>query len=235
MRKLKGLEHIICELSSPIGICQAFLIAFVAVTIVSPQLGAHGWPFASVDQFPGAEVDPLYNSRHIKDLYFRADPDYSARQFSSDLLYSLNDDTRSDPVFPCCGTRKLTPSSITRARRSFACSILPSMACFLPRRRSWTSTLQTFGLRSTRLTNGCIHTLTVCYSQALDDVSDDSIVQMAFIELEWLPPKRPTRKPSTNSSMPWIKLKRFSLERIILLAVSLPKRTSGSMSLLCVI
>lgn len=50
-----------------------------AVTVVSPLLGVHGWPFASVDQFPGAEVDPLYNSEHIKDLYFKADPDYSAR------------------------------------------------------------------------------------------------------------------------------------------------------------
>jgi putative glutathione S-transferase len=54
-------------------------MAIQAVTIVSPNLGTHGWPFASVDQFPGAEVDPLYNSEHIKDLYLRADPNYSAR------------------------------------------------------------------------------------------------------------------------------------------------------------
>jgi len=61
VRKLKGLEDII------------------SVTVVSPMLGANGWPFASVDKFPGAEVDPLYNSEHVKDLYFRADPNYSAR------------------------------------------------------------------------------------------------------------------------------------------------------------
>jgi len=61
VRKLKGLEDIL------------------PVTIVSPLLGVHGWPFASVDPFPGAEIDPLYNSEHIKDLYLRADPNYSAR------------------------------------------------------------------------------------------------------------------------------------------------------------
>ena len=43
------------------------------------MVGVHGWPFASIDPFPGAGVDPLYNSDHIKDLYFRADPNYSAR------------------------------------------------------------------------------------------------------------------------------------------------------------
>ncbi|THH12709.1 hypothetical protein EW146_g7442 [Bondarzewia mesenterica] len=58
MRKLKGLEEII------------------PATIVTPHLGVNGWPFASVDYFPGAEIDPLYNSRYVKDLYLRADPDY---------------------------------------------------------------------------------------------------------------------------------------------------------------
>jgi glutathionyl-hydroquinone reductase len=47
------------------------------------MLGVHGWPFASVDPFSGAGVDPLYNSGHIKDLYFRADSNYSARHVSS--------------------------------------------------------------------------------------------------------------------------------------------------------
>jgi len=61
MHKLKGLEDVI------------------PITIVSPRLGADGWPFASADPFPGAEVDPLYQSRHVKDLYHRADPNYSGR------------------------------------------------------------------------------------------------------------------------------------------------------------
>ncbi|KAH7923082.1 hypothetical protein BV22DRAFT_1036761 [Leucogyrophana mollusca] len=60
-RKLKGLEEII------------------PVSAVSPHMGEHGWPFANVDPFPGADVDPLYNSSHVKDLYFRADPNYGGR------------------------------------------------------------------------------------------------------------------------------------------------------------
>ena len=50
-----------------------------AVTVVSPLMGADGWPFASVDSYPGAEVDPLYASKHVRDLYFRADPNYQGR------------------------------------------------------------------------------------------------------------------------------------------------------------
>jgi len=53
--------------------------AHIAVTIVSPHMGTEGWPFANVDEFPGAEVDPLYSSEHIKDLYFKADPNYTGR------------------------------------------------------------------------------------------------------------------------------------------------------------
>ncbi|KAF7365641.1 Glutathione S-transferase omega-like 2 [Mycena venus] len=56
VRKLKGLEQII------------------PLTVVSPRLGEHGWPFGNVDEFPGAEADPLYNSNYINDLYLRADP-----------------------------------------------------------------------------------------------------------------------------------------------------------------
>ncbi|KAK7021152.1 glutathione S-transferase [Favolaschia claudopus] len=61
VRKLKGLEDIF------------------PVTIVSPKMGANGWPFASVDAFPGAQVDPLFNAEHVKDLYLRASPEYEGR------------------------------------------------------------------------------------------------------------------------------------------------------------
>ncbi|KAJ7598950.1 glutathione S-transferase [Mycena floridula] len=61
VRKLKGLEDII------------------PTTIVSPRMGKDGWPFASVDAFPGADADPLYQSEHVKDLYYKADPDYEGR------------------------------------------------------------------------------------------------------------------------------------------------------------
>jgi len=76
VRKLKGLEDII------------------SATIVSPRMGIkdQGWPFASIDDYPGAEVDPLYNSEHIEDLYLKADPDYSAR-FSVPVLWDKEDHT----------------------------------------------------------------------------------------------------------------------------------------------
>jgi len=48
-------------------------------------MGKHGWPFASVDEFPGADVDPLYNSEHVKDLYFKAEPNYSGRYVTHSL------------------------------------------------------------------------------------------------------------------------------------------------------
>ncbi|PCH35131.1 hypothetical protein WOLCODRAFT_139753 [Wolfiporia cocos MD-104 SS10] len=68
MRHLKGLEDII------------------DVSIVSPRMGENGWPFATVDPFPKATADPLYNSSHVKELYFRADPDYGGR-FSVPVLW----------------------------------------------------------------------------------------------------------------------------------------------------
>jgi len=42
-------------------------------------MGENGWPFATVDPFPEATHDPLYSSKHIKDLYFRADPHYEGK------------------------------------------------------------------------------------------------------------------------------------------------------------
>ncbi|KAE9404642.1 glutathione S-transferase [Gymnopus androsaceus JB14] len=68
VRKLKGLEDLI------------------PATVVSPRLDPNGWPFASVDPFPGAEVDPLYNYEHIKDFYLSIAPDYSGR-FTVPLLW----------------------------------------------------------------------------------------------------------------------------------------------------
>jgi len=68
MRKLKGLEDVI------------------SVTIVSPRMGADGWPFADVDNYPGAEADPIYASKHVRDLYLKADPNYQAR-FTVPILW----------------------------------------------------------------------------------------------------------------------------------------------------
>lgn len=60
-RKLKGLE------------------AHVGVTIVSPRMTADGWAFGEIDAFPGAESDPNEGAQYLKELYFKAAPDYSGR------------------------------------------------------------------------------------------------------------------------------------------------------------
>jgi putative glutathione S-transferase len=74
VRRLKGLEEII------------------PVSVVSPRMGADGWPFANVDKFSDADVDPLYNSEHIRDLYFKADPNYSGR-FTVPVLWDKKNHT----------------------------------------------------------------------------------------------------------------------------------------------
>ncbi|THH00104.1 hypothetical protein EW026_g2368 [Hermanssonia centrifuga] len=74
VRKLKGLED------------------FIGVSVVSPHMGSDGWPFASVDPFPAADVDPLHDSNHVKDLYFKVQPDYSGR-FTVPVLWDKKQST----------------------------------------------------------------------------------------------------------------------------------------------
>ncbi|KAK2461175.1 hypothetical protein APHAL10511_006702 [Amanita phalloides] len=74
MHKLKGLED------------------FISVSVTSPRMGSEGWPFGNVDEFPGADEDPLHHSRHIKDLYLKANPDYSLR-FTVPVLWDKKRET----------------------------------------------------------------------------------------------------------------------------------------------
>ncbi|TFY68102.1 hypothetical protein EVJ58_g1203 [Rhodofomes roseus] len=74
MRQLKGLEE------------------FIDVSVVSPHMGEHGWPFASADAFPGTDADPLHGAQHVKDLYLRAAPDYEGR-FTVPILWDKKQDT----------------------------------------------------------------------------------------------------------------------------------------------
>ncbi|EJF60554.1 glutathione S-transferase [Dichomitus squalens LYAD-421 SS1] len=74
VRKLKGLEE------------------FIDVSVVSPHMGEHGWPFATADAFPGADPDPLYGAKHVKDLYLRAKPDYDGR-FTVPVLWDKKRET----------------------------------------------------------------------------------------------------------------------------------------------
>ncbi len=39
----------------------------------------HGWPFANVAPYPGADIDPILHADHMKDLYFHAEPNYEGR------------------------------------------------------------------------------------------------------------------------------------------------------------
>jgi putative glutathione S-transferase len=68
VRKLKGLEQI------------------VPFSVVSPRMGANGWAFHAADPYPDANIEPLYQSSYLKDLYLRADPGYSGR-FTVPILW----------------------------------------------------------------------------------------------------------------------------------------------------
>lgn len=61
VRKLKGLEDII------------------GLTAVVPRLTENGWPFAKVEPFPGADRDPFYDSSYIKEIYLKAQPNFTGR------------------------------------------------------------------------------------------------------------------------------------------------------------
>ncbi|KAJ3369332.1 S-glutathionyl-(chloro)hydroquinone reductase [Kappamyces sp. JEL0680] len=62
VRQLKGLESI------------------VSVSVLHWELKEGGWRFPKDDkECPGATVDSLYGSSHIRDLYLKAQPDYDAR------------------------------------------------------------------------------------------------------------------------------------------------------------
>ncbi|WWC58022.1 uncharacterized protein I303_100557 [Kwoniella dejecticola CBS 10117] len=73
VRKLKGLED------------------FIDVSTVHPHMLEKGWHFAkssenpapqsehSDDTFPAATVDNLFGVSHLRDLYFKVEPDYQAR------------------------------------------------------------------------------------------------------------------------------------------------------------
>jgi glutathionyl-hydroquinone reductase len=55
------------------------LACHIAVTVVAPASGKEGWAFGNIDPFPDAEADPLYQASYLKELYFRAEPNYVGR------------------------------------------------------------------------------------------------------------------------------------------------------------
>lgn len=67
-RKLKGLEDCI------------------KLSVVDYLLGENGWKFSQPEETAGCIPDPLYNFKFIKELYFKADPEYTDR-FTVPVLF----------------------------------------------------------------------------------------------------------------------------------------------------
>ena len=80
-RELKGLQDIICKWLFTVFLFLFFylVVVYSALSIVSPRMGTHGWPFSNVDDFPGATTDPINHAQHVKDFYLKVDPDYGGR------------------------------------------------------------------------------------------------------------------------------------------------------------
>lgn len=82
MRKLKGLEDIVGESAKMFlehGACHDTVPSVLGLTAVSPRTGPEGWAFAPADDFPGTDADTVNGAQHVRDLYFKADPNYSGR------------------------------------------------------------------------------------------------------------------------------------------------------------
>lgn len=72
--------------------CFALINDGIAVTVVSPRMGSDGWPFANVDSFPGADEDPLNGASHVKDIYYKVQPNYDGR-FTVPILWDKQKQT----------------------------------------------------------------------------------------------------------------------------------------------
>ena len=98
VRELKGLQDIISR------------------TVVHYHMGDKGWRFVqSEDELEGSQPDQLYNLKFLRELYFKAQPDYEGR-FTVPVLWDkktesiVNNESRSPPTtlsshargFPIC-------------------------------------------------------------------------------------------------------------------------------------
>ena len=141
----------------------------LAVTVVSPRMGSHGWPFAQVDPFPGADEDPLYHSEHVKDLYIKACPDYGGRSVFH-FKNTADLQSKSSPLGSpshYCGTRSWTRSWTMRARSLSACSIKTLMISSQPRKPPLIYIPRIYDLRLTSWMPGFTLVSTVCQTFSL--------------------------------------------------------------------
>ena len=61
------------------------------MSVVSPRWGKDGWPLGA-DPYPGADVDPINNAQHVKDIYLKVNPEYDGR-FTVPLIYDKKEHT----------------------------------------------------------------------------------------------------------------------------------------------
>jgi putative glutathione S-transferase len=80
IRHIKGLQEIL-----PLSIVKPY-----------PKGDKHGWPGwqfpESNDEYPESTVDHLYNSKHLHEVYFKADAEYKGR-YSVPVLWDKKDST----------------------------------------------------------------------------------------------------------------------------------------------
>lgn len=64
----------------------------IGVSVVDYLLGEGGWKFSSSEETPGCIPDPYYGSKLLRDLYLRADPNYTGR-FTVPILWDTKEQT----------------------------------------------------------------------------------------------------------------------------------------------
>ncbi|KAI8807978.1 glutathione S-transferase [Cladochytrium replicatum] len=74
VRALKGLEDII------------------SVSVVDPLMGPNGWHFSEASETPGAIPDICNGFKYIREVYFKAEPEYSGR-FTVPVLWDKKNNT----------------------------------------------------------------------------------------------------------------------------------------------
>ncbi|KAI9348303.1 glutathione-S-transferase [Zopfochytrium polystomum] len=74
VRALKGLE------------------AIISVSVVHYLMTKDGWHFSTADETPGCVADTVNNAKFLREIYFKAEPDYSAR-FTVPVLWDKKKQT----------------------------------------------------------------------------------------------------------------------------------------------
>ncbi|KAL0569022.1 S-glutathionyl-(chloro)hydroquinone reductase [Marasmius crinis-equi] len=78
VRNLKGLQDIIC--ASRLLVILALVAQILQAVTVSSRMDSKGWRFDDADPaFPGAQLEPFYGFSHIRDLYFKVEPNFDGR------------------------------------------------------------------------------------------------------------------------------------------------------------